>query len=87
MRKIHYIFGVDDRDMVVVVANPPPSVADPAHFIQTTVTQFNVVSGGPLGTSLIESRSPVQTYGEPATNEEELRAVHQNQIEAKRKTL
>jgi len=83
MSKIHYIW-VEDRDVVVVVNNPPPSISDPAHFIRTVRRGYHVLSEGPLGATLVESKTPVQTYADYAGNEEELRAVHQNFINFER---
>ncbi len=85
-RKIHYILA-HNRDMIVVVTNPEPSVADPAHLVQTVVSTFNVVDEGPLGATIVPSKMPPQTYGETASTERELRDVHTRMIEASRKSL
>lgn len=79
MSKVHYV-AVEDRDLLVLITNPQPSVADPENLVQTTLSTYRVVSEDTLGARVVESRHPVKTYSEKATTEQELRDVHQRAV-------
>lgn len=68
---IHRIW-VSDGDDVVLVTNPPPSVADPARQGATVMTSYRVVDEGSLGASLSQSRRQPAVLADEFKNETEL---------------
>jgi hypothetical protein len=80
-----FVFAEDGDYLCLVTHTNGPSVADPAHAVETVVTKYKVVIEGVDYAHLLPMKAAPDRFSDVARNETELKKLYQFQNRIPRK--